>query len=484
MQNKFPLKFRFWPHLFKCLLVTMALGCTAPFAHAQTPSNDTNRLSIDAFFDIVRQYHPVAKQTQLLLQRASAELTIARGGFDPSFYINSDQKTLDGKNYYTYTNPELKIPTWYGIELKAGLENNTGIYTFSELTPGESSYLGLSVPLAKNLLMDKRRATLKQAQIFKQQSKAERDLEINDLMYDAALVYWDWVQAYQIFTLYEEIIRINENRFSLIKNGFLQGDRPAIDTIEALAQLQQFQFLKQEAFLKFRNTGIELSNFLWTSNNAPYDLPPSVLPVSNNLDSLNLLSVPNLEELLLAAQSSHPQLQLYQFKQQSLEIDRKLKFQSLLPTVNVKANLINKGYDVFKGFNNTFISNNNKFGIDIGLPLRLSEGRGGYQLAKIKLKDNQLTLQLKQQQIAVKLKQYYYQGLALKEQANTYDKATRNFQTLLRGEETRFRIGESSLFLLNTRENKVLEAQQKLTELLVKWQKNRYTLEWAAGRLK
>ncbi len=69
---------------------------------------------------------------------------------------------------------------------------------------------------------------------------------------------------------------------------------------------------------------------------------------------------------------------------------KKIKISKLLPTINVKANLLNKGYDMFNGIGKTgFYENNNKFGIDIGLPLRLSEGRGSYKLAKLKIAGNQ-----------------------------------------------------------------------------------------------
>ena len=53
----------------------------------------------------------------------------------------------------------------------------------------------------------------------------------------------------------------------------------------------------------------------------------------------------------------------------------------------------------------------------------------------------------------------------------------------LKNETLRFNNGESSLFLVNTRENKVLEMQQKIIELQVKLLKAKYSLDWAAGFL-
>ena len=443
-------------------------------------------LSEEAFIAIVKKYHPVIKQADIAVQKANAELTVARSGFDPSIYLHTDQKTFDGKNYYSYTNPELKIPTWYGIELKAGLENNGGQYLNSEASSGQTSYIGLSIPLAKNLMMDKRRAVLKQAKIFKDQSEAERLNIINDLLYQAYTAYWNWVQEQQLYVIITNAVNINEARFELVKIGYRQGDRPAIDTIEALTQLQSFQYLQSESWVRLKNAGLDLSNYLWLQNNTYYQLDNDVVPEAKwNEQDIAAIKFLLLDELLYTARLNHPQLKMYNYKLQVLDVERKLKFQSLLPTINLKANLLNKGYDVFNGIGKSgFYENNNKFGIDIGLPLRLSEGRGGYTLTKLKIQETNYDLLMKQQEIENKIKNYYNELTGLQQQVKIYDAAYKNYQALFRGEDTRFKNGESTLFLLNSRENKQLEALQKLVELKTKYYKTRQALLWAAGQLR
>ena len=58
-----------------------------------------------------------------------------------------------------------------------------------------------------------------------------------------------------------------------------------------------------------------------------------------------------------------------------------------------------------------------------------------------------------------------------------------NYKQLVKAEETRLINGESNLFLINTRENKMLEAQEKLIELQTKYFKSIYALQWSAGLL-
>lgn len=461
-------------------IVLLFCGCSIA-VHAQDSSNKV--LSAEGFIAVVKQFHPVIKQANISIEKAKADIITARGGFDPAVYLHSDQKTFDGKNYYNYVNPELKIPTWYGIEVKAGLENNGGQFLNSEMSSGQSSYVGISVPLAKNLLMDKRRAVLQQAKIFRGQTEAERQNIINDLLYDAYSAYWNWVKEYQVYNIISNTVQVNESRFELVKIGFRQGDRPAIDTVEALTQLQGFQYMQSESLVRLKNAALEVSNFLWLANNSYYQLADDIQP--DQQWNQQAVAVPVMEELLYNARLTHPKLKMFQYKFQWLEVERKLKFQSLLPTINVKANLLNKGYDVFNGIGKTgFYENNNKFGLDIGLPLRLSEGRGGYKAVKLKIQETNLELSLQQQAIENKIKLYYNELLGLQQQVKIYDAALRNYQTLFRGEEVKFRAGESSLFLLNSRENKQLEAQQKLVELQTKYIKGLQAVQWAAGQLR
>lgn len=450
----------------------------------QDKISETQILSPDDFIAIVKAYHPIIKQADINIKKAGAEITIARGGFDPSLYLNTDQKTFDGKNYYQYTNPELKIPTWYGIEVKAGLENNGGQYLNSESSAGQTSYLGISVPLAKNLVMDKRRAVLQQAKIFKSLTEAERLNTMNELLFDAYAAYWNWVREYEVYAVITNTIKVNEARYNLVKIGYRQGDRPAIDTIEALVQLQTFQYLQSESQLKLQNARLELSNFLWLQNNTYYQLTASVQPTEKWIDeSIEALPVAALDEILYLAKLTHPKLRMFNFKLDMLEVERKLKFQSLLPMVNVKTNLLNKGYNVFKNGSANFYENNYKFGIDIGMPLRLSEGRGGYKLAKLKIQETNYAQALQQQTIENKIRFYYNEIIGLRQQIKIYENAYLNYLALFRGEDIRFKAGESSLFLLNSRENKVLEAMQKLIELKTKFYKSQVALQWAAGQL-
>ncbi len=452
--------------------------------HPARGQDVSKTLSAQQVMEIVKQYHPVAKQASILIEKAKADITIARGGFDPLLYNTLAQKTFDGIDYYQYNRPEISIPTWFGVEVIAGIENLSGSRTDPTETTGKTSYVGISVPLAKNLLMDNRRAALQTAKIFGQASAIEQRNMLNNLLLDAMKSYWYWMQHYQVYRIMNDAVLVNEKRFELVKAGYKLGDRPAIDTTEALAQLQNFQVLRENAWMQFLNAGLDLSVFLWKQNDQPFNLPEDTVPVDESL-LLNITqaNLPVLNELLDAARKNHPELLLYNFKLDALAIDRKLKFQQLLPVVNFRYNQLGKGYDMLKTATGPLFENNFQYCFTFGIPLRLSEGRGEYRKAKLKILETTLEQNLKQVQVENKVKSYFNELVALKNQVTAQEKAYTNYLILQRGEETKFRIGESSLFLMNARENKTLEALQKLQELRARYLVTMNALQWATGLL-
>jgi outer membrane protein TolC len=398
------------------------------------------------------------------------------------FYNANAQKAFDGSDYYQYNRPNLTIPTWFGMEVHAGLEKLSGSRTDPTETSGETSYLGLSVPLAKNLLMDKRRAALQTAKILRSASEVERKNMMNNLLLDAMKSYWYWVLNYQGYKILNDAVLVNEKRVQLVKTAFQLGDRPAIDTTEVLTQLQSFQVLRENAWMAFQNAGLELSAFLWQQNDEPVVLPVDVVPADESLLlAIPASSLPVLSELLDATKKNHPELLLYNFKLEALSVEKKLKFQGLLPAINFEYNQLGKNYNILKTATGPLFENNFRYILSVGIPLRLSEGRGEYRKTKLKITETQLQQSLKEVQLENKVKSYFNELVALKKQVQVQESAYKNYLALQRGEEIRLHAGESSLFMVNARESKTLEALQKLQELRTKYLVTLITLQWAAG---
>lgn len=448
---------------------------------AQNRQDSAFMLNRDQFISIVRTYHPIMQQAALQVSRAKAEVMQARGAFDPSIDASLERKTFDNKLYYSYFNPQITIPTWYGVDIKMGVEEIVGTRVTQEATRGQSSYVGIKVP-ANNLMFDSRRAVLRQAQTLQQLTEAERLLTINDLLFDALASYWNWVREYQIYRIINDAVKVNQERLRFVRIEFEQGARPAIDTTESLAQLQNFYAMQNAAWLAFQNAGLELSNYMWLENNVPMAWNSAIRPVDSVVRRLR--DVPSLDQLLTTARAQHPKLQSLNFKLDVLNIERRLKTQYLMPRLYVNANLLNRGYNPAGKFSIPFFENNNKVGIDLSLPLFFREARGALQATRFKIQETGLQQDQTELLIDNKIKSYYNEVLQIDRQIEINEQAYNNYVKLFQGERLRFEVGESTLFLLNTRETKVLETAQKLFELRAKWHKSYAGLLWAAGQLR
>lgn len=467
----------------KKYILLLVVICTSLFTNAQEVAATLNAEQVLA---LVRRFHPIVKQANINIQKSKADITLARAAFDPILSTYAARKILNGTNYYNYLSPEIAIPTWYGIEVYSGLENITGNRLDPSQTIGQSSYFGISIPLAKDLVIDKRRAFLQQAKIFNTMATVEQQAAVNDLLMNAIEAYWLWVKAYQTYNVVKNNVAINEKRLALVKKSYINGERPAIDTVEALTQLQSFQYQQNVYALEFQNAGLQLSAYLWKENNEPYILPGNIVPESNweNETSINNFNVV-LTALLDIADKNHPELQLYNYKLNALAIDKKLKFQELLPKIDFRYNQLGKNNDLLKTISTgPLFENNFQYGLKFEIPLRLSQGRADYKKAILKIEETTLSQNQKKLYIQLKIKSYYNEWLTLKQQISLYSNTYNNYQQLVRAEETKLFNGESSLFLVNSRENKALEALEKLIELKTKYYKTIYALQWSAGLLR
>jgi outer membrane protein TolC len=454
------------------LLILIGLGSLNAFSR---DVKDT--LSWSQFKQILVNHHPIAKRAILTESLAKVRMNQAWGNFDPKVSVNFDQKEYAGTNYYRFLTPEIKLPLWYGMELKGNYSEAEGTYLNPEnKLPQEGlSFVGLNVSLGKGLLIDKRRAVLKQAQIFTQFSKNEQLRIINDLIFDAGIAYLNWQNKYKITKVYSEALKLSEIRYKALKESFAGGDRAAIDTLEALTLIQQRQIQLQQTQLDFQYATFELGSYLWLSGNNPSDLTQinfipqaDVVPMNTDLNpSIN----------------NNPKLLSYNYKLKDLTIERKLKSESLRPTLDLQLGILNNGNDAFRNLNSNYWTNNNKIGIQFSFPLTFTTARADLAEAKLKIIDTQIEQDLVKNDLSVKWNQNQAENETLQKQLDLVKQSLKANRKLLEGEELKFKFGDSSIFLINARESKVVEAQEKLLETENKIAKNKLKADWIVGGL-
>lgn len=425
--------------------------------NAQEEANANLDLSLQEFLAYVKLYHPIAKQAELKISQAEAKLMKARGNFDPKIYSSFKEKDFKETDYYQMFNAGLSIPVWFGLDIKAGYDQAEGSFLNPERTvPEDGLYkAGISLPLGQGLFINERMATLKKAKIIQNLNRAERDLKVNEILYKATLAYIDWYQAHQQVKIFEEFLVNADVRFQGIKQSALQGDIPIIDTLEAKITVQKRDLSLEKSRLKRTQTRLKLSNFLWLENNIPLQLDEGIMPVDLKEVVLDNVLGTNLLQLEDYNVEQHPLLQFLSYSIESLEVDRRLAAERLKPVLDVEYNFLSETPDQVNSFNN----NDFQAGISFSIPLFLRKERGDLKLTKLKIQDAELEYEFQNLELRNQIDAAQEGINSFDRQLVTIDQMTTNHERLLQAEERKFSFGESSVFLLNSREQKLIDAR-------------------------
>lgn len=415
-----------------------------------------NEFTYDEYLGIVKKYNPLVKIADLEISKSQANLMKARGSFDPKIDIDFSKKEYAGTEYYSIFNGGFKIPTWYGVEIKAGFDDNDGYYLNPQnKTPTQGlTALGISVPIGQSLLINERMADLSKAKIQIQLSLSERKLQAIAVLYDASLAYFNWKKSYEEVVMYEKYSANAEKRLKGIHTLIKQGDKPAIDSVEAGIITKTRLLNLEDSKLKLNKSRLELSNFLWLENNIPFELTEDMIPEEKlELTIQETLNTNNFTQTALDT-TNHPKINAMQNKLELLNVDKKLKANKLLPKINI-------GYAYLSEPNNfsNYQFEDYKFAVDFSYPLFLRKERGDLKIAKYKIQEYEFALDVEKLELSNKINAQKVEIQSLIKQQKLINSLVNDNLTMVNAEERLFSIGESSLFLINTRENNLVSAQ-------------------------
>ncbi|MFY0630880.1 MAG: TolC family protein [Flavobacteriaceae bacterium] len=435
---------------------------------------DSNIMSLQEYLGYVKQFHPIVKQANLIIAESEAKLLKSRGAFDPKLEIDYDKKQFKGSEYYNKFNATFKVPTWYGIELKANFEENTGVFLNPEASvPTDGLYsVGVSLSLARGLLMNQRMSMLKQAKLFKEQAKADRQLLVNQILMESAKAYFDWLKTYNEQLVYRSFLKNAELRFDGVKKSFYAGERASIDTLEAGIIVNNRKLNLEKSKIKYTKSTLQLSNFLWLENNVPIELQEGIVPDINTFETIDMTLNINSFSADTVNIESHPKLISLDRKYESLKIDKRLKANRLLPQVDLEYNFLTQTPELINSLN----QNQYKGGIKVKFPLFLRKERGDLKLSKLKLQNTEYEIASTKVSLNNKIKAISQEINSLERQNGYAIQIVNDYQTLLTAEERKFFLGESSIFLVNSRESKLIDSKLKAIDVLNNYLNSKVTL--------
>ncbi len=426
------------------------------FVQCQT-AIDTLRYS-DFILNVMR-YHPLALQADLKIDQAEAQTLVAKGALDPKLKTGWSSKNFDNKLYFRKYDASIKVPTTTGVQFIAGYENTLGQFINQENTITNRGLwnIGIEADILQGLLMNDRKVALEQAALYSELANFERQILLNQLMYEAAVSYVLWQQFSEFNGILLENERLAQSYFNNTKQSFTSGEKTAMDTLEATIALQDAGLLRLKLNQKLIKATENLETYLWLDQ-SPAQLLPTVKP--EQARAAFYTQITSLENIVI---DQHPIILSYQNKISTLRLDLRLKREKLKPKLKVKYNpLLATSQESIAP--NVSV-NDFKFGFNFSMPLLFRGARGQVDLGNIKIKETEYLVENKRNELLNKLESIWQEYDVKKKQAEVISNNVNDYKTLLDGENIKYQYGESSFFLLNKRQEKYIEGLLKEIEV-------------------
>lgn len=436
---------------------------------SQASKNAKSLTLIEVLHSIDRHY-PEVKIACLEIAKANGVLINAQGQFDPSLEGTARSQPVGGY-INNYGDTQLTLPTVYnGVKLFAGYRNGEGnwpIYYQNYLTNSGGEYrAGLSLPLLRDRLIDKERTKLlssAQSILVKQEDAEAVKLRIYQ---EAITAYWQWVEAGLQLNTFQQLLQLAQKRQHAIEQQAHQGDLPKLAITENMQQIVQREQLLNQGKMIFEQASINLSIYYRDKRGTPF------IPSKNDLPLLSNASIPVTQNR--ASIIDHPRIKKLRNYSKIIKIKRDLARNELLPQLDATAYAFKQygsgGYPLL-------IPQAAMLGVSFKLPLLQRQAKGNLiqaqsELRQLSVEKRFLYEKLNNEfsKILIGIKRSTQQVMLLKKELDLAQKVQR-------GEAKKFYEGDSTLFLVNQREQattqvklNTLHAEIELEQLRAKAQ--------------
>lgn len=468
--------------LLSCMLLLTSVQAyaqdTFPFlrdsALTRTPSAT---LSLDEVFAVVNANHPKLQVARLGIRNADATLQRAWGSLDPQITSSLTAKREFDKFKQQSADVSATIPLYWGQKIILGWKRTLGLFDQDDNTPlsGEAM-LGVSIPLWRNILIDKNRASILKAENSPEAASAELIAMRNELFLKSAEKYWEWSAAFRKYQIANELLELAQFRSRAVREEVKSGERAPIDSVEIYQEIQRRLGLAVKARRDYEKSSIALSVFLWKPDgSSPADLQPDIVPPP--LPPAVALTPKQYDTDRRAGLTARPELRLNTVEQRLADVDRDVANEQWKPDIALK-------FAPFSSQLNSDIPGrlDYKIGVDFSLPLLQRDARGQMAQAEIKQSTVGLKRLLLERDINAEIEDAASEVLAAYQQYNAARAERESADALEKAERQLFERGESSLLTVNFRERFSAEAAGREVDAMAGYHRALARYRWATAQ--
>lgn len=355
--------------------------------------------------------------------------------------------------------------TWHGLSLFGGYRLGAGDFAPYDGKRRTSStgeaILGARLPLLRDGAIDPARAGLEQAGLDVELAGiAVESLRI-DLARRAAQEYWSWVAAGRRAAVAGELLQVALARASAVRAAADRGELAAVEARENDRQVAVRRALAAAAERALDQAALSLSLFLRDETGGAVLPPRSWLPPALPAPDSGSLDVERLLDAIASAETRRPELRRLALLARRAGVDRELARNQALPWISltgtVEQELSGGGPDGEGGLEVLG-------GLELRFPVQRRAARGRAAAASAQMDALAHQARLARERIEVEVRDA---ASALAAATVRHDQALRARELALgleRAEREAQELGQSTLLLVNLREQAAAEAMLLLID--------------------
>lgn len=438
-------------------------------------------LTVDAVLASVERSHPGVAASRRDLEGARGERQAADGGFDLSLKSRAAGMPAGYYRHFRVDAMLEQATPLYGTTFFGGYRLGRGdvpVYDGKLLTNdlGEAK-VGATVPLLRNGSIDRRRASIARAELGEEGAERAVAATQLDVKRAASVRYWDWVAANARAKLARSLVETAERRAAQIQRRVETGDVAPIEGQENQRAILQRSSQRVAYERSLQQTAIELSMYYRDANGAPVVPSPDSVP---RLEPPASWPLEPFDQAVSSALATRPDYARIGLQKKQAKIEAELTQNQKLPALDVQVS-------ASKDFGDGLASRRPlelEAMVMFEFPIQNRAARGKdraadamvARLAEVeRAARDRVTADVRDATSAIELARA---RLAV---ARTEVQVSRDLE---RAEWARFAAGDTTLLVVNLREQATFEAQLREIEAMAECQRALVAYRAAVGSLR
>lgn len=443
--------------LSRCILC-LGIGWIHLLAPAQEESADP--LTLDRILADVTSVYPPYLAALMQRDIANGKFLGARGAFDLEFYAAAFGNPT---GFYEYTNAEAGLEQYTGFagsKVFAKYKFTRGLLPdyYSDLrTDGLGAPLiGVKTPLLRDRAIDKERATLRKADLYRQIADPQIRSQQQRFAASAMSAYFKWVGAGLKLQATSRGLDIATERAKAVKSQIEKGLLAPMTDLENRQSILQWETYRLNAQREFEIAALQLALFLRDDEGDP--VVPADAELPTEFPEAQAISTNGLLAATRRALRERPEIEYLNLELEAKGIDVALSKNALLPELNASV-------AASQGLGDRIYKDKGDFELDLGIefrvPIQRRAAKGNLEVSESELEQLEINYRFQLDTIANETR------TAFTNLQNARERMSRTFEFVtisneLRDiESDRFKLGASDFIKVQVREQNAFSAMNE-----------------------